>query len=343
MPLYLCTTHNGGINIFKTEEWMRIWGFVFVVILIFNTFRGWFMDRFGWVWPMRWFGCAVLAAGSAAFYYIPQWFGANALMMIVASVIVGIGTCAFSSLPTIMTLYAGGKQGAALSAYNLAAGLTTFAGPGIATIPLPIVGYEGVCWTYAGLYVHPCSSGRSSLASTPKGAVSRVPRLRWKPCDYDSGVHQLLVIQPSHAKENHMAKPMTAFTTDFQHSGMPAKNLDETIKFYREVMGFEPAGLFMNGENRCAFLRYGHLTIETWEGDPAPMATGAISHWAFDTPGHRSRLRERQSARRGLQGRRDPIHPLVLEARHPILQHLWTQRRDHRILPDCGVIGVLMV
>ena len=141
-----------------------------------------------------------------------------------------------------------------------------------------------------------------------------------------------------------MAKPMTAFTTDFQHSGMPAKNLDETIKFYREVMGFEPAGLFMNGENRCAFLRYGHLTIETWEGDPAPMATGAISHWAFDTPpGHRSRLRERQSARRGLQGRRDPIHPLVLEARHPILQHLWTQRRDHRILPDCGVIGVLMV
>ena len=81
-----------------------------------------------------------------------------------------------------------------------------------------------------------------------------------------------------------MAKPMTAFTTDLQHSGMIAKDLDETIKFYREVMGFELAGLFMNGENRCAFLRYGHLTIETWEGDPAPMTTGAINHWAFDTP-----------------------------------------------------------
>uniref|UniRef100_UPI003FF09606 VOC family protein n=1 Tax=Bifidobacterium adolescentis TaxID=1680 RepID=UPI003FF09606 len=87
-----------------------------------------------------------------------------------------------------------------------------------------------------------------------------------------------------------MAKPMTAFTTDLQHSGMIAKDLDETIKFYREVMGFELAGLFMNGENRCAFLRYGHLTIETWEGDPAPMTTGAIR----------------------------------------------PQRRDHRILPDCG-------
>ena len=75
-------------------------------------------------------------------------------MMIVAAIIVGISTCAFSSLPTIMTLYAGeGKQGAALSAYNLAAGLTTFAGPGIATILLPTIGYGGVCWTYAALYV----------------------------------------------------------------------------------------------------------------------------------------------------------------------------------------------
>lgn len=73
-----------------------------------------------------------------------------------------------------------------------------------------------------------------------------------------------------------MAKPMTAFTTDLQHSGMIAKDLDETIKFYREVMGFELAGLFMNGENRCAFLRYGHLTIETWEGDPAPMTLSLI-------------------------------------------------------------------
>lgn len=81
-----------------------------------------------------------------------------------------------------------------------------------------------------------------------------------------------------------MASPMTRFTTDFQHSGMPAKDLDETIKFYTETLGFELAGLFHTGENRCAFLRYGHLTIETWEGDPAPMTTGAINHWAFDTP-----------------------------------------------------------
>ena len=81
-----------------------------------------------------------------------------------------------------------------------------------------------------------------------------------------------------------MAKAMSEFTTDLQHSGMPAKDLDETIEFYTKKLGFELAGLFHNGENRCAFLRYGHLTIETWEGDPAPLTTGAINHWAFDTP-----------------------------------------------------------
>ena len=81
-----------------------------------------------------------------------------------------------------------------------------------------------------------------------------------------------------------MTKPMTAFTTDFQHSGMIARDLDETIAFYREKLGFELAGLYLNGGNRCAFLRYGHLAIETWEGEEAPMAAGAINHWALDTP-----------------------------------------------------------
>ena len=50
-----------------------------------------------------------------------------------------------------------------------------------------------------------------------------------------------------------MTKAMSEFTTDLQHSGMPAKDLDETIEFYTKKLGFELAGLFHNGENRCAF------------------------------------------------------------------------------------------
>ena len=39
-----------------------------------------------------------------------------------------------------------------------------------------------------------------------------------------------------------MTKPMSEFTTDLQHSGMPAKDLDETIEFYTKKLGFELAG-----------------------------------------------------------------------------------------------------
>lgn len=81
-----------------------------------------------------------------------------------------------------------------------------------------------------------------------------------------------------------MTGPMSRFTTDLQHSGMIARDLDETIAFYTDKLGFELVGVFPNGANRCAFLRYGHLTIETWEGEEAPGVTGAINHWALDTP-----------------------------------------------------------
>ena len=43
--------------------------------------------------------------------------------------------------------------GAAISAHNLAAGLSNFGGPLIATIAMPLIGFEGVCWFYAGLYL----------------------------------------------------------------------------------------------------------------------------------------------------------------------------------------------
>ncbi len=57
------------------------------------------------------------------------------------------------------------------------------------------------------------------------------------------------------------------YITGIQHVGIPTDDLDGTIKFYKDL-GFELAGLFPNGDNRCAFMRFGNLTIETWEGDP---------------------------------------------------------------------------
>ena len=131
-----------------------------------------------------------------------------------------------------------------------------------------------------------------------------------------------------------MSKPMTAFTTDFQHSGMIAKDLDETIEFYTKKLGFEVAGIFHNGENRCAFLRYGHLTIETWEGEPAPMTTGAINHWAFDTPDIEAAFENAKEL--GLKFKDTEIQHIDSFWDHGIryFNVYGRQWRDHRVLPD---------
>jgi len=72
------------------------------------------------------------------------------------------------------------------------------------------------------------------------------------------------------------------FITGIQHVGIPSIDLDKTIAFYKSL-GFEQAGLFLNGKNRCAFMRLNNLTIETWEGDPTNPEAGAINHISLNT------------------------------------------------------------
>ncbi|GAX02601.1 glyoxalase [Secundilactobacillus pentosiphilus] len=75
---------------------------------------------------------------------------------------------------------------------------------------------------------------------------------------------------------------LTDYVTGIQHVGIPSKDLDVTIAFYKKL-GFKVAGLFHNGENRCAFLQLGNYVIETWEGDPVVEKTGAINHCSLNT------------------------------------------------------------
>ena len=72
------------------------------------------------------------------------------------------------------------------------------------------------------------------------------------------------------------------FITGIQHVGIPTADLEQTMAFYQSL-GFERTGLFHNGENRCAFMRLGNLTIETWEGDPTNPTAGAINHISLNT------------------------------------------------------------
>lgn len=66
------------------------------------------------------------------------------------------------------------------------------------------------------------------------------------------------------------------YVTGVQHVGIPTADLDATVKFYQSL-GFEQAGLFTNGDSRCAFMKFGDLVIETWEGE-AGAHEGAINH-----------------------------------------------------------------
>ncbi|CAM2832024.1 VOC family protein [Fructilactobacillus fructivorans] len=75
---------------------------------------------------------------------------------------------------------------------------------------------------------------------------------------------------------------LSDYFTGIQHVGIPAKDLDETIDFYKKL-GFDKAGQFMYQGNRCAFMKYGNLMIETWEGDPVADKDGAINHISLNT------------------------------------------------------------
>ncbi|ANZ58119.1 glyoxalase [Fructilactobacillus lindneri] len=84
------------------------------------------------------------------------------------------------------------------------------------------------------------------------------------------------------------------YFTGIQHVGIPAGNLDETIAFY-EKLGFEKAGQFLYEGNRCAFMKYGNLMIETWEGDKIADKDGAINHISLNTTDADAALKEAKS------------------------------------------------
>ena len=151
MPLYLATHTNGGAG-FEVSQWSQIWGFQFVVTVFGNVFWGRMGDRYGWMRQMRWFGCWGCVLGTLGMYYIPRFFGGNMALMCADAIVLGLGISAFVPMGAIFPALAPEHKGAAISAHNLASGLTTFFGPLIATVLISTVGYSGVCWAYAGLY-----------------------------------------------------------------------------------------------------------------------------------------------------------------------------------------------
>lgn len=168
MPLYLTGQLENSEPWFSQGQWMSLWAIMNTITIVTNILWGRLGDRYGWMRQMRWFGFLGMAVATFAFGFFPQFFGGNYGAMLLAVVLFAGSVTAFVPMGAIFPALAPEHRGAAISAHNLASGLTTFIGPGIATLFLPIIGSLGVIWTYVALmlcgtiitfFIHPPQRG----------------------------------------------------------------------------------------------------------------------------------------------------------------------------------------
>jgi len=110
-------------------------------------------ERIGWIRQVRWFGCLGMAISSLAFYYLPVYAGHNFLVALIPAVMLGIFVAAFVPMTAVFPTLEPHHQGAAVSVYNLSAGMSNFVAPAIASMMLPFFDIVGVVWAYTCLYV----------------------------------------------------------------------------------------------------------------------------------------------------------------------------------------------
>ncbi|AJW28947.1 cytochrome C biogenesis protein CcdA [Chania multitudinisentens RB-25] len=138
---------------FSMSEWLQIWAVFFFVTIFTNIMWGILGEKIGWMRQVRWFGCIGCAISSLAFYYLPVYFGHNFWLALIPAVMLGITVAAFVPMTAVFPVLEPNHKGAAISIYNLAAGLSNFAAPAIASMILPFFDIVGVVWAYTGLYL----------------------------------------------------------------------------------------------------------------------------------------------------------------------------------------------
>src|SRR5699024_2296041 len=148
MPLYLTGQLSDSKPWFSQLQWMTLWATMNTITILTNIMWGRLGDRFGWMRQMRWFGFVGMALATLCFGYFPQLFPGNMPLMFAAATLFAVSVTAFVPMGAVFPALAPQHRGAAISAHNLASGVTTFLGPGIATLFLPIIGSLGVIWVY---------------------------------------------------------------------------------------------------------------------------------------------------------------------------------------------------
>lgn len=159
----------------------RLFLYSFIVVIIHNVKSENSSSALGWYWAVYSVGIGV--AGS----YIPSFtiplvgeLG-TLWMALIPAIVLGIFVAAFVPMAAVFPALEPRHKGAAISVYNLSAGLSNFLAPAIAVVLLPYFSTIGVVIAYTTLYIIAfflCHFIRveqpgfeSSLANTAKAAV----------------------------------------------------------------------------------------------------------------------------------------------------------------------------
>ncbi len=146
LPMYMA---KHGI---PTEDWLKLWGTIFIANIAFNLFFGFVGDKIGWQRTIMWFGGVGCGLTTLLLYYAPLLFGANLWLIWVAGILWGGLLAGYVPLSALVPSLVEKDKGAAIAILNLGAGLPVFVGPAIVGLFIGLVGDAGIIWILAILY-----------------------------------------------------------------------------------------------------------------------------------------------------------------------------------------------
>jgi polyol permease family len=138
---------------FTLEQWLQILSIMFATNVVANLFWGYVGDRIGWRRTITFAGSCGCAVTTLGLYYVPHIFGTNYPLVVAAGMAYGIALAGFVPIAAIMAVLAPESKGAAMSIMNLGSGMSTWIGPAIAGVFLPLLGVSGVIWIFAFMYL----------------------------------------------------------------------------------------------------------------------------------------------------------------------------------------------
>jgi len=138
---------------FSLQQWLQVLSIMFATNVVANLIWGWVGDKIGWRRTITFIGSCGCALTTLGLYYVPHHFGANYTLAVLAGMAYGTALAGFVPIGAIMATLAPETRGAAMSIMNLGSGLSTFIGPAIAGVFLPLLGVSGVIWIFACMYL----------------------------------------------------------------------------------------------------------------------------------------------------------------------------------------------